>query len=1408
MQCYTELAPPTAVSHALNLPFLTSKAHNLVVAKNSLLQVFETKSTTTEVASDGVDAAGNAAPNFDTEAADVPLQRTENTGKLVLVGEFPLAGTVISLARIKVLGTKSKGEALLVAFRDAKLSLVEWDPETYSLHTISIHYYENPELLGAPWAADLKDTHNFLTADPTSRCAALKFGVHHLAILPFRQPDIAEDEYDSDLEGAPPKAMDMDVVNGQDVHKTPYNSSFVLPLTHLDPLLTQPVHLAFLYEYREPTFGIIASSKVTTPSLIAERRDILTYTVFTLDLEQKASTTLLSIQGLPYDVNKVVPLPLPIGGALLLGANELIHVDQAGKTNGVAVNEFAKTSTSFPLVDQSDLALRLEGCIVEVLSPDTGDLLIVLNDGKIITLTFTLDGRNVSGITLQLVDSAQGGDVLPGRASCASNLGRGRIFVGSEDADSVLLGWASKTQPGRKRSQADIAADSEDSDMDEDEDNDDMDDDLYGDTTTTVKKITSAAAEPTAPGSYTFRIHDVLPSLAPIRDVVLSPTVGDKRAASASSSSPSALAGDILASHGRGKAGAVTVLNRELKPTQLAQSVLASAKGLWAVHAKQQAPEGMITDAGDTEGNLASDAEYDQYLVVCKARDDENDDTVVYQVNGNELEETSKGDFEREEGTTLDVGVLARGTKVVQIMRSEVRTYDSELNMDVIHQMEERPDGEDGEELKIINASFADPYLLVLRDDSTLKIFRADANGDIEELETSLTGQTWLSASLYKSSVDSEVYAFLLTAEQGLRVYAMSNLEEPSYVAEGLGFLPPILTADYKQRASSAKETLTEIIAADLGDSVSKSPYLIARTSGDNLVIYKAYHYPPRPSSEPWTKNLRWTKQAQPHLPRLQTTPNVEDESVRTVNMLKALDNVNGFSAVFLQGANPSFILKEASSLPRVIDLSSKSVKGLTRFHTSGCQRGFAYIDAEDQLRISQLPSQTHYGHLGWAARTMSMGSEIYAVSHHPRGIYVVGTGQTEEFTLPEDTYHYEWAKEDTNFRPHVEQGILKVIDSETWSVIETIVLDPQEEVLCIKTLNLEVSENTHERRPLIAVGTAIVRGEDLATKGNIRIFEVITVVPEPGRPETNKKLRLIVKDEVKGAVSAISDIGSQGFMIMAQGQKCMVRGLKEDGTLLPVAFMDMQCYVTVLKSLPQTNMLLMGDAYKGLWFTGYNEEPYKMLLFGRSRTRLEVMAADFLPFEKSLHIIIADADMNLQVLQFDPENPKSMGGLRLLHKSTFHTGHFPVAMNLLKGSKTMPVVSDFLDGNSTEATQPDNSGAQSLDQILLTTQTGALGLLTPLSESTYRRLSGLSTYLANTLESACGLNPRSYRAVENELGGGGGTRGIVDGTLLLRWGELGKQRQKEGLGRFGAQDDTFAQERDILMGGGLFGRK
>jgi len=49
-------------------------------------------------------------------------------------------------------------------------------------------------------------------------------------------------------------------------------------------------------------------------------------------------------------------------------------------------------------------------------------------------------------------------------------------------------------------------------------------------------------------------------------------------------------------------------------------------------------------------------------------------------------------------------------------------------------------------------------------------------------------------------------------------------------------------------------------------------------------------------------------------------------------------------------------------------------------------------------------------------------------------------------------------------------------------------------------------------------------------------------------------------------------------------------------------------------------------------------EEPYQLRLFGKSPHRIEVVAADFLPDGKQLYMVVADADCNLHILQFDPE--------------------------------------------------------------------------------------------------------------------------------------------------------------------------
>lgn len=678
MQVYTELTPPTAVSDAVSIAFLGPKAHNLVVAKTSLLQVFELKSIVTEVNHATKDGQVATLPADDAaEPADLFVQRTEHTSKLVLVAEYPLQGTILSLARIKALDTKSGGDALLIAFRDAKMSLVEWDPANHALSTISIHFYEGEELQGAPWDAELGQYHNFLVADPSSRCAALKFGARHLAILPFRQlgDDLVEgDDYDPDFDEPMDAPAAKEKITNGDVPQTPYKSSFALSLPQLDPTLTHPVHLDFLHEYREPTFGIISANKAAAASLLYERRDVLTYTVFTLDLEEKASTALLSVTGLPYDTSKVLPLPLPVGGALLLGANQFIHVDQAGKTNAVAVNDFAKQCSSFPMVDQSDLAMRLEGAAVEQLASESGDLLVVLKEGGLAIISFKLDGRSVSGLSIRRVSEDKGGLVATTAASCATSLGRNRMFIGSEEGDSVILGWTKKAaQLSRKRSHAEMLAD--DAELSFDEEDLDDDDDLYGDGPSTAKTGT-ASSEASDPGNYTFRIHDNLPSLAPMKDMALVSHKVVDAAAGTVEISPDEL--DLIVSTGCGKAGSLAVMRRAIDPVILRKGEFSNARAVWSVHAKKPAPKGMAAvGPQDAEAKLAADVDYDQFLIISRSNGEGGEESAVFNITPSGFEETSNGDFEREDAATINVGTIAGGTRIVQVLKAEIRSYDS-----------------------------------------------------------------------------------------------------------------------------------------------------------------------------------------------------------------------------------------------------------------------------------------------------------------------------------------------------------------------------------------------------------------------------------------------------------------------------------------------------------------------------------------------------------------------------------------------------------------------------------------------------------------------------------------------------------------------------------------------------------
>ncbi|KAI1928729.1 mRNA cleavage and polyadenylation factor subunit [Ophidiomyces ophidiicola] len=1379
MQCYTELLPPSGVTHTLCLPFLSAVSNNLIVAKTSILQVFSLINV----------AYGTTSSSGTDDKSRVERQQFT---KLVLVAEYDLSGTVTGLGRVKILDSKSGGEALLVATRSAKLSLVQWDHEKHGISTISIHYYEREDLHSNPWTPDLKLCPSILAVDPSSRCAILNFGIHSVAILPFHQTgdDLVMDDFDQDLDDEKPEKVDSSGAESNPenaaMHKTPYGSSFVLPLTALDPALTHPIHLAFLFEYREPTFGILYSSVATSCSLSHERKDIVLYAVFTLDMQQRASTTLITVSRLPSDLWKVVPLPPPIGGALLIGSNELIHVDQAGKTNAVGVNEFARQASAFSMADQSDLELRLEGCVVEQLGTESGDMLLSLADGRMAIIRLKVDGRSVSGISVFLVSDEAGGSILRAGSSCAASIGRGKIFFGSEAADSTLIGWSRPSQSIKKNkteSSDDISGDRSELDG---EDDDIYEDDLYS---TPINPLSATKTPPQTNGhrkdEFIFRAHDKLQNLGPMKSISFGKPPGAPSSRKSKSSSDLSADLDLIVTQGCGNAGGLAILKRELEPYVIDSMRMNNLNSVWSVQ---------VGNSGTTNTSLRN---YDKYLIFSKSTELGKERSVVYTVENNGIDEIKAPDFNPNEDVTVDIGTLAGGTRVIQVLKSEVRSYDVDLGLAQIYPVwDEDVSGE----LSVIRTSFAEPYLLIIRDDQSLLLLQADKNGDLDEvgIEGILSSGKWLSGCLYldkyrtfipntkgqDKSVTDNVILALLRADNSLFLYSLPDLTTPLCTVEGADLLLPILSREPPPRRASYREKLSEVLIADLGDSISRQPYMILRTNTDDITIYQPYY--PLPPGE---SNLRFLKLTNYFLPKYD--PDMDKLSPARFNSLRVLPDLCGYKTVFMPGPNPCFIMKSSTSSPHVLKLRGKAVHSLSSFHIPACERGFAYIDKSSMVRMCRLPGNVRLEN-SWAMRKINMGEQIDLLEYAAKSeTYVLGACHKADFKLPDDDeVHTEWRNEEISFMPQLDTGCIKLLSPRTWSVIDTYQLGAAERVMCIKAITMEVSETTHEMKEMIAIGTAIVRGEDIPPRGSIYVFEVIDVAPDPDHPETNQKLRLFAKEDVKGAVTAISNIGGQGFLIAAQGQKCIVRGLKEDGSLLPVAFMDMQCYVNVLKELKGTGLCIMGDAVKGIWFTGYSEEPYKLTLFGKDSMYLQVMAAEFLPDAQRLYILVADDDCTIHVLEYDPEDPASSKGDRLLHRSRFHTGNFASTMTLLPQHRKLPLnLEDGMDIDSGPAAY----------QVLVTSQSGSIGVITALSEDSYRRLSALQSQLGTTIEHACGLNPKAYRAVESD---GFGGRGVVDGNLLLKWLNMGVQRKAEIAGRVGADIDSIREDLEMIGDG------
>ncbi|KAK3511871.1 hypothetical protein QTP70_027459, partial [Hemibagrus guttatus] len=382
---------PTAVEFSVYCNFISSQEKNLVVAGTSQLY----SSTKSEKSSDG-------------------KSRKE---KLEQVASFSLFGNVMSMASVQLVGTNR--DALLLSFKDAKLSVVEYDPGTHDLKTLSLHFFEEPELRDG----FVQNVHiPIVRVDPENRCAVMLVYGTQLVVLPFRKDTLTDEQ-----EGI--------VGEGQ---KSSFLPSYIIDVRELDEKLLNIIDMKFLHGYYEPTLLILYEPNQTWPGRVAVRQDTCSIVAISLNIMQKVHPVIWSLSNLPFDCTQVMAVPKPVGGVVVFAVNSLLYLNQSVPPFGVSLNSQTNGTTAFPLRVQEEVKLTLDCSQAAFITSDK--MVISLKGGEIYVLTLITDGmRSVRAFHFDKAAAS----VL---TTCMVTMEPGFLFLGSRLGNSLLLRYTEKLQ--------------------------------------------------------------------------------------------------------------------------------------------------------------------------------------------------------------------------------------------------------------------------------------------------------------------------------------------------------------------------------------------------------------------------------------------------------------------------------------------------------------------------------------------------------------------------------------------------------------------------------------------------------------------------------------------------------------------------------------------------------------------------------------------------------------------------------------------------------------------------------------------------------------------------------------------------------------------------------------------------
>ncbi|KAL8519201.1 hypothetical protein ACS0TY_010225 [Phlomoides rotata] len=1319
---------------------------------------------------------------------------------LELVCHYRLHGNVESLGILPSGGADGgrRRDSIILTFRDAKISVLEFDDSIHRLRTSSMHCFEGPDWIHLKRGRECFPRGPVVKIDPLGRCAAVL--VYGLQMIVLKAAEASSGLVGEDSTFRTTGASRIE-------------SSYTVGLRDLD--MKHVKDFIFVHGYIEPVMVILHEHELTWAGRVSWKHHTCMISALSINTTLKQHPLIWSATNLPHDAYKLLAVPSPIGGVLVVGANT-IHYHSQSASCVLALNYFAVPADGSQEMPRSGFTTELDASSATWLTNDVA--VFSTKSGELLLLTLVYDGRVVQ--RLELAKSRA--SVI---TSDITTIGDSFFFLGSRLGDSLLVqytsgGGALTMTPGVKEEVGDIESDAPLTKRLRRSSFDALQD-------LASEELSFYATGPHNPQlaqkAFTFAVRDSLLNVGPLKDFSYGLRINaDPNATGIAKQSNY----ELVCCSGHGRNGSLAVLQQSIRPDTITQESLPGCKGIWTVYHKDL--------RSDSSKGAADEDEYHAYLIISL-----ENRTMVLQTASNLEEVTENVDY-YVQGSTIAAGNLFGRRRVIQIFARGARILDGTfMTQDLSFKSSTSEVGATSEGTIVSSVSIADPYVLLRMTDGSIQLLVGDPSTclvsviiprvfeNTDKLVSACTlyhdkghepwlrrtsTDAWLSTGIGEAidgadgmtQDQGDVYCVLCYDNGNLEIFDVPNFNSVFLVDKFVSGRSHILDTFFHGSANS-HEKLMNKYAEDVGHGRKETthnikvvelsmqrwapehsrPFLFGILSDGSILCYHAYVYDVSENaaktesvvssqssitlsstSASRLRNLRFVR-----VP-LDTYAKEETPSGVSSQRCTIFKNVGGLHGLFLSGSRPAWFMMFRERLRIHPQVSDGPIVAFTVLHNVNCNHGFIYITSEGALKICQLPALSSYDNY-WPVQKIGLKGTPHQVTYFAeKNLYPViisvpvhkPLNQVLSSLVDQEVgnqfEHDNLSMEGTYPMEDFEVRIMEPEKlSGPWQTRATIPMQSSENALTVRAVTL-FNTTTQRNETLLAVGTAYVQGEDVAARGRVLLYSI-----ERSSDNVQPKVSEVYSKELKGAISALASL--QGHLLLASGPKIILH--KWTGSdLNGVAFYDVPPLYVVSLNIVK-NFILLGDIHKSIYFLSWKEQGSQLNLLAKDFGALDCLATEFLIDGSTLSLTVSDDQKNVQVFYYAPKVSESWKGQKLLSRAEFHVGaHITKFLRL----QLLPT--------SADRTTPGSDKTNRFG-LLFGTLEGSIGCIAPLDELTFRRLQSLQKKLVDAVSHVAGLNPRSFRHFRsNGKAHRPGPDSIVDCELLCHYEMLGLEDQLE----------------------------